>query len=140
MRGKKYFQTYNCLYVPHIRLISNGMFASQSSPKMLLDLNKETIFIIILEKRHIRGEMHMGSLVSQTQIRYFRNNYSKRALKNYTKGFQPGFPHSSRTSCPNFKKSRRYTKKAVTDVCSHVPCMPYFKWSVPFLKRFKSVK
>ena len=75
------------------------MFASQSNPKMLLDLNKETILIVALEK--------MDSLVVETQIRYFWNNYSKWPLTNYEKFLQPGFPHSVRTSCPNFKKLRR---------------------------------
>ena len=82
----------------------------------------------------------MGSLVSETQIRYFRNDYSKRALKNYTKGFQPCFPYSLRTSCPNFKKSWRHSKKTVIDVCFHVPSMPYFRWDFPFSKRSKSTR
>ena len=47
----------------------------------------------------------MGSLRSETQILYFLNNYSKLALKNYTKGLQSGFPHSVRNSFLNFKKS-----------------------------------
>ena len=34
-------------------------------------------------------------------------NYPKPALKTYTKGLELGFPHSMRTLCPNFKKSRR---------------------------------
>ena len=67
--------------------------------KILFDLNKETIFIVALEK--------MDSLVSETQIRYFWKNYSKWALESYTKDLQPGFPHFVRTSCPNFKKLRR---------------------------------
>ena len=45
--------------------------------------------------------------MSETQIRYFQNNYPKLALKNYTKDLQPGFPDSVRTSCPSFKKVRR---------------------------------
>ena len=49
----------------------------------------------------------MGSLVSETQIRSFRNNYSKQALKNYTKDLQPGLPHSVTTLCPSFNKLRR---------------------------------
>ena len=51
----------------------------------------------------------MGSLVSEgeTQIRYFQNNNPKLVLKNYTKDLKPGFPHSVRTSCSNFKKVRR---------------------------------
>ena len=49
----------------------------------------------------------MGSLESKAQIQYFRNNYSKLALKNYSKDLQPGFPHSVRTSRPNFKKLQR---------------------------------
>ena len=54
----------------------------------------------------------MGCLVSEdeTQIRYFENNYSKLALKNYTKDLQPGFPHCLRITCPNFKKVRRLDK------------------------------
>ena len=36
--------------------VSNGMFASESTPKMPLDLNnKETITIVALEKMHIIG-------------------------------------------------------------------------------------
>ena len=85
--------------MPHICLTSNDMFASQSSPKILLDLNKETIFIAALEK--------MDSLVSETQIRYFWKNCSKWALENYAKDLQPGFPHLVRTSCSNFKNLRR---------------------------------
>ena len=34
------------------------MFASQSAPKVLLDLNKENIFIIALEKIHVIGDNH----------------------------------------------------------------------------------
>ena len=49
----------------------------------------------------------MDSLVSETQIQYFWNNYSKWALKKYAKDFQPGFPHSVRKSYPNFKKLRQ---------------------------------
>ena len=75
------------------------MFASQSSPKMLLDLNKETIFIVTQEK--------IDSLVSETQIQYFWKNYSEWVIENYTSNLQPGFPHSVRTSSPNFKKLRR---------------------------------
>ena len=76
------------------------MFPSQSAPKVLLDPNKETIFIIALYKTHIIGgkssKSSMGSLGSETQILYFWNNYSKLALKNYTKDLQHGFPHSVR--------------------------------------------
>ena len=67
--------------------------------KIIFDLNKETIFIVTLEK--------MDSLVSETQIPYFWKNYSKRALENYKKDLLPGFPHSVRTLCPNFKKLRK---------------------------------
>ena len=50
----------------------------------------------------------MGSLVSETQIQYFWNNYStKWVLGNYTQDLQPGFPHSVGTLCPNFKKLGR---------------------------------
>ena len=49
----------------------------------------------------------MGRLGSETKILYFQNNYSKLALKNYTKGLQHGFPLSVRTSCPSLKKSRK---------------------------------
>ena len=80
-------------HFPHICLISNGMFPSQSASKVLLDPNKETIFIIALDKTHvIGGKSSMGRVGSETQILYFWNNYSKLALKNYTKGLQHGFP------------------------------------------------
>ena len=59
----------------------------------------------------------MGSLVSETLIRYFWNNYSKWALKSQSKDLQPGFPHSVRSLCRNFKKLRRKRKKTVPDVC-----------------------
>ena len=76
------------------------MFAS---PKVVLDLNKETIFIIAWEKIHIiRRQSLMGSLESKTQILYFQNNYSKLVLKNYAKGLQRGFPHSVRALWPDF--------------------------------------
>lgn len=48
-----YFYTYVCLQVPHKCLISNGMFFSQSAPKVLLDLNTQTIFVMELEKMYI---------------------------------------------------------------------------------------
>ena len=53
----------------------------------------------------------MDSLGSETQILYFRNNYSKLALKNYTKGFQPCFPHSVRTSCQILKNHEEKVKR-----------------------------
>ena len=53
----------------------------------------------------------MGSLRSETKILFFRNNYSKLALKNYTKNLQPGFPHSVRTLCSNLKK--------ISDISDH---------------------
>ena len=34
--------------ISHICLISNGIFASQTTHKILLDLNKETTFIVAL--------------------------------------------------------------------------------------------
>ena len=43
--------------MPLICLFLNVMFASQGALKVLLDLNKETVFIITLEKTHlIRGK------------------------------------------------------------------------------------
>ena len=48
-----------------------------------------------------------GSQGSETQILYFRNNYSKRALKKFAKDLQRGFLHSVRTSCQNFKKNHK---------------------------------
>ena len=53
----------------------------------------------------------MGSLGSKTQILYFQNKYYKRAFRNYTKGLQPGFPHSLRTLCPNFKSHEDKAKR-----------------------------
>ena len=47
------FLHYVCLQVPHVCLISNGMFFSQSAPKVLLDLNTQTIFVMELEKMYI---------------------------------------------------------------------------------------
>ena len=78
------------------------MFASKNGPKVLFDLNKETIFIITI------------------LILYFWNNYFKLALKYYPEGLQRGFPHSVRTLCTNFKKSGRETKKTFTYFYFHV--------------------
>ena len=106
-----------CFRVPRMCLISNGMFASQSTPKMLLDLNKETIFIVALEKMHSierkivdgqSGEQNTDSIVFFLFFFFlFWSNYSKWVLKNYTKDLQRGFPHSVRTSRTNFKRLRR---------------------------------
>ena len=76
----------------------------------------------------------MGSLVSEgeKQIRYFQNNYPKLALKNYAKDLQPGFPHSVRTSCPNFKKVRRQTRKTVINVCFMTLICPILNGMFPF--------
>ena len=46
----------HCKVTRRICLISDDMFASQSATKMLLGLNKETIFVIALEKMHILVE------------------------------------------------------------------------------------
>ena len=55
---------------------------------MQLNLNKETIFIIALEKMDmIMEKSWMGSLGSETQILYFRNNYSKQVLKNIERAY-----------------------------------------------------
>ena len=84
----EYFHIYVCFDVPYICLVSNDMFSSQNTPKMLFDLNKETIFLVALEKMHIIGrKLQMGSLVSETEIWYFRSNYSKSTLKKLYKGF-----------------------------------------------------
>ena len=48
--------TVYCKVTRRICLISDEMFASQSATKVLLGLNKETIFIIALEKMHILVE------------------------------------------------------------------------------------
>ena len=50
-----YFHTKVCFHAPHICLILNGTPAFQGTPKVLLDLNEETAFIIALEKIHIIG-------------------------------------------------------------------------------------
>ena len=101
----------------------------------------------------------MVSLVRETQIHCFWNNYSKWAPKSYTKDLQTGFPHSVRTLCPNFKKLWRLWiafsehlltylvkapcqdkfKKTVTDVCFHVFYMPYFKLNVPRARKITCI-
>ena len=75
--------------------ISNGIFPSQSAPKVLLDLYKEIIVIIELHKLHKIGRKSTrSSLGSKTQTLYFWNNYSKLALKNYMGVLQHSLPHS----------------------------------------------
>ena len=53
----------------------------------------------------------MCSLGSKTQILYFWNSYSKLAIKNYTKGLQPGFPHPVRLSSPDFRNENENKSK-----------------------------
>ena len=108
----QYFHTSVYFHVPHVISYFKQIFASQSTLKVLPDLNKETIFITTLEKMHIiRGRSQMGSLRSERHFLHFRNNLSNWVLKNYTKGLQPGFPHSARISCPNFKKITKIKEK-----------------------------
>ena len=87
-----------------INPISNGIFPSQSAPKVLLDPYKEIIVIIELYKLHkIWRKSTRSSLGSKIQTLYFWNNYSKHALKNYMGVLQHGLPHSLWISCPNVK-------------------------------------
>ena len=75
--------------------ISNGIFPSQSAPKVLLDLYKEIIVIIELYKLHKIGRKSTrSSLGSKSQTLNLWNNYSKLALKNYMRVLQHGLPHS----------------------------------------------
>ena len=64
--------------------ISNGMFPSQSVPKVLLEPKKDFIFIMELYKLNKFGRKSTkGSLQSKTETLYVWNNDSKLALKNY---------------------------------------------------------
>ena len=74
--------------------ISNGMFLSQSAPKVLLDPNKDIRFIMELYKLHKIGrKTTRSSLQSKTQTLYFWTNYFKLALKSYVGVLQHGFPY-----------------------------------------------
>ena len=71
------------------------MFPSQRTPEVLLDSNKDIIFITELHKLYKIGrELTRSSLVSKTQTLYFWNKYSKLALKNYMAVLQHGLPYS----------------------------------------------
>ena len=75
--------------------ISNGMFPSQSAPKVLLDPNKDIRFIMELYKLHkIVRKTTRNSLESKTQTLFFQTNYSKLALKNYVGALKHGLPYS----------------------------------------------
>ena len=59
-----------------IRAISNGTFPSQSAPKVLLDTNKDLIFIMELYELHKIGRKSTrSSLGNKTQTLYFQNNH-----------------------------------------------------------------
>ena len=59
-----------------IRAISNGTFPSQSAPKVLLDPNKDLIFIMELYELHKIGRKSTrSSLENKTQTLYFQNNH-----------------------------------------------------------------
>ena len=81
--------------MPHIHPISNGMFPSQSAPKVLLDLNKDIILIMELCKLHKIGRKSTrSSPASKTQTLRVWNNYAKLALKSYVGVLQNGLPYS----------------------------------------------
>ena len=64
--------------------ISNGMFSSQSDPKVLLDPSKGKL-------HKIGRKSTKSSLESKTQILYVWNNYSKMEIKKYIVVLQHGF-------------------------------------------------
>ena len=71
--------------------ISNGMFPSQSAPKVILHPNKDFIFIIQLHKLDkISRKSTTESLQSKTQTLHVWNNYYKLALTNYVEVVQDG--------------------------------------------------
>ena len=64
--------------------ISDGMFPSQSAPKVPLHPNKDIIFIMELYKlQKIERKSTRSSLGSKTQTLYFWNNHTKLTLKHY---------------------------------------------------------
>ena len=72
--------------------IYNGMFLSQSAPKVLLDPNKDIRFIMEFYKLYKSGrKTTRSSLQSKTQTLYFWTNYSKLAQKSYAGVLQHGF-------------------------------------------------
>ena len=65
-----------------IRAISNGTFPSQSAPKVLLDPNKDLIFIMELYELHKIGRKSTrSSLGNKTQTLYFQNNHPSQLSK-----------------------------------------------------------
>ena len=66
-----------------------------SLPKILIDPNKDILFIMELYKlQKIGRKLTRSSLVGKTQTLYFWNNYSKLTLKNCVGAFQHGLPCS----------------------------------------------
>ena len=75
--------------------IFNGMFPSQSAPKVLLEPNKDIRFIMELYKLHkIVRKATRCSLQSKTQTLFFQTNYSNLALKNCIGALQHSLPYS----------------------------------------------
>ena len=66
----------------------------------------------------------MGNLGSKTHILYFQNNYSKRALKNYTNDLQPCFPHFVKRI---LKTHEDKAKSPLLTFASNIPYMLYFR-------------
>ena len=89
--------------------ISNGMFLSQSAPKVLLDPKKDFIFIMELYKLYKIGrKLTKSSLQSKTQTLHLWNDDSKLTLKNYIGVLQHGLPYSVGISRKNSKNSLKF--------------------------------
>ena len=74
--------------------ISNGMFPSQSAPKVLLEPNKNFISNMELYNLHKIGRKSTKiSLQNKTETLHIWNSNSKLALKNYIGVLQHGFPY-----------------------------------------------
>ena len=75
--------------------ILNEIFPSQNAPKVLLDSNKNIIFIMESYKLHKNERKSTrSSMGSKTQILDFWNNFSKLILKSYVGALQHGMQYS----------------------------------------------
>ena len=66
----------------------------------------------------------MGNLGRKKHILYFHNNYSKRALKNYTNDWQPCFPHFVKRI---LKTHEDKAKRPLLTFVSNIPYMLHFR-------------
>ena len=112
-KPRHYEQHRNNYSIPHkIRPVQENIEIFIFSNFLIWILNiysnsKEIIFIFELYNCIKLGENHQVVWEAKHRFLYFWNNYSKLALKNYTKGL----PHSVRISWKKFETFTKIIKK-----------------------------